>query len=112
MGEPRQRPQVLATREMAVNELRDHGYPYAATTVEESQEPGVRDVGDHVHRRTGPLSVFGRIEVSGNTSISEEVIRRELQYEAGRALPSKPRAGESTETQRLRDSFNSSTSRS
>jgi outer membrane protein assembly complex protein YaeT len=83
VGQPRERPQVLVTRELALNELRDHGYPYAETTVEESQESGVRDVEITFTAVPGPLSVFGRIEVSGNTSISEEVIRRELQYKPG-----------------------------
>src|SRR5262249_55044220 len=82
VGSPRERPQVLVTRELALNELRDHGYPYAKTTVDESQSGG-RDVEITFTAEPGPLSVFGRIEVSGNTSISEAVIRGELQYKPG-----------------------------
>ena len=29
IGQPRDRQLVVATHEMALNELRDHGYPYA-----------------------------------------------------------------------------------
>src|SRR5262249_44932955 len=33
VNKPRDRQQVLAAREMALNELRDHGYPYAAVRI-------------------------------------------------------------------------------
>src|SRR5689334_22381620 len=33
--QPRDKALVLTTREMALNELRDHGYPYASVTVDE-----------------------------------------------------------------------------
>src|SRR5579863_8271769 len=40
VGQPRDRQQVVSAREMALNELRDHGYPYARVTTSEDDGPG------------------------------------------------------------------------
>ena len=53
VGQPRDRQLVVATHELAVNELRDHGFPYAKVNTQE--ETGTdREGGDvEVRRRTG-----------------------------------------------------------
>jgi len=87
VNKPRDRQQVLAAREMALNELRDHGYPYATVRVEEVVEdsPGG---GGQVARLTiaalpGTLARFGPTEVQGNESVSDKVIRRSLTLKPG-----------------------------
>ncbi len=42
VGRPRDRQTVVAARELALNELRDHGYPYAAVTTSEDDGPDGR----------------------------------------------------------------------
>jgi outer membrane protein assembly complex protein YaeT len=82
-GQPRDRHAVQLGRELGVNELRDHGYPYAR--VEAVEEPGTEP--NHVRIRfeaaPGTASVFGPIEVVGNRSVDDEVIRRQLRYRPG-----------------------------
>ena len=39
VGQPRDRQTVVAAHELALNELRDHGYPYAAVTTSEDDGP-------------------------------------------------------------------------
>ena len=76
--QPRDKALVLTTREMALNELRDHGYPYASVTVEEDDgqdgnHATLTFVGD-----AGKLAYFGPTTVQGNESVSDRVIRRTL----------------------------------
>lgn len=83
VGQPLDRALLQASREAALDELKDHGYPYATVKIGES--PGSSD-----HQRAvsltadvGPLSHFGPIEISGNASVSERIVRRQLTYRPG-----------------------------
>lgn len=82
-GQPLDRALLQASRESALDELRDHGYPYASVRMAEA--PGA-DAHSRVVTLTaepGPVSTFGPIEVAGNSSVSENVIRRQLTYRPG-----------------------------
>ena len=52
-GQPLDRALIQATREAALDELKDHGYPYA--TVRLAEEPGIggAPARAEAHRRTG-----------------------------------------------------------
>lgn len=91
-GAPLDRQLVVATREMATNELRDHGYPYASVSLNDealtilSQAdvvPEQRQVPLTFRAQPGTAAVFGPIEVSGNRSVGDHVIRRQLTFRPG-----------------------------
>jgi outer membrane protein assembly complex protein YaeT len=89
IGQPRDRQLVVATHELAINELRDHGYPYAKVATLE--EPGpTPPAGQSAKEATlkfvaepGQIAYFGPVEISGNKSVGDDLIRRELDYKPG-----------------------------
>ncbi len=82
-GQPLDRALLQASREAALDELRDHGYAYA--TVRLGEEPGSSDHQRVVFLRgeAGPLTYTGPIEISGNSSVGDNVVRRQLTYKPG-----------------------------
>ena len=73
---------VAASRERALNLLRNYGYPYAEVRL--SNAP----VGDRRERvvfdaRPGTLAHFGPIQVNGNASVSDRVVLRQLSFKPG-----------------------------
>jgi outer membrane protein insertion porin family len=83
IGQPRDRQAVLAAHDLAINELRDHGYPYARVSTEENDGPGGKEAAITFTAEPGSLASFGSIEITGNASVSDEVIRRQLLYKPG-----------------------------
>src|SRR6185436_11803875 len=83
IGEPRDRQAVLAAHDLALNELRDHGYPYSRVTSDEKDGPDGKQAAITLTAEPGPLANFGTIEITGNASVSDEVIRRQLLYKPG-----------------------------
>jgi outer membrane protein assembly complex protein YaeT len=83
IGEPRDRQQVLATHEMALNELRDHGYPYAKVTTVENDGPGGKPASVSFTAEPGIVAHFGAVTIAGNQSVGDNVIRRELSFKPG-----------------------------
>ena len=82
-GKPRDQRSILASHDMAIAELRDHGFPYAnVRVVERAGSTGSR-VELTVAAETGPQAVFGAITIEGDVSVGEEVIRRELAFREG-----------------------------
>jgi outer membrane protein insertion porin family/translocation and assembly module TamA len=81
-GQPLDRQLAVASRERTLNALRDGGYPYAEVAIEE-QEAGPRQTRLVLHATPGPLAYFGPIEIAGQSSVGEYVIRRKLTYEPG-----------------------------
>jgi outer membrane protein assembly complex protein YaeT len=73
---------AIATRERVTNVLRDHGYAYADVTMEE-QEVGPKRTRLVFTAKPGPLTHFGTIEVTGEKSVGEEVILRQLLFAPG-----------------------------
>jgi outer membrane protein assembly complex protein YaeT len=82
-GSPRDQRLILVSHDMAVAELRDHGFPYGGVRMVE--RPGSADmrVALTVAADTGPEAVFGAITVEGDVSVDEEVIRREVAFNEG-----------------------------
>ena len=82
-GSPVDRALLNASREAALDELRDHGYPYAAVRV--TDEPGSNDRLRVLHLRAepGPIAYHGPIDISGNTSVSDRIVRRQLHFRPG-----------------------------
>jgi outer membrane protein insertion porin family/translocation and assembly module TamA len=83
VGQPRDRQLVVSAHEMAVNELRDHGYPYSKVSTAEDAAANPRQVALTFTAEPGTLSHFGAVEITGNKSVSDNVIRRELTFKPG-----------------------------
>lgn len=83
VGSPRDRQAVVATHELALNELRDHGYAYARVATSENDGPDGKEATIRFTAEPGPLSHFGPVEIAGNKSVGENVIRRELTFKPG-----------------------------
>jgi outer membrane protein insertion porin family len=81
VGRARDRQEVVASRELAINELRDHGYPYGKVSVNESGS--ARAVAVTFTADPGPLAHFGPVEIVGNKTVSDRVIRRQLTIKPG-----------------------------
>jgi outer membrane protein assembly complex protein YaeT len=78
---PRDRQLVITSHELAINELRDHGYPYARVTTAERATS--RDLVITFTAEPGPLAHFGPVEIVGYRTVGEGVIRRQLTYKPG-----------------------------
>jgi outer membrane protein insertion porin family len=83
VGEPRDRQAVLTAHDLMLNELRDHGYPYARVTTEENDGADGKQATITFTAQPGLRANFGEIEITGNRSVSDEVIRRQLLFKPG-----------------------------
>src|SRR5205809_4028458 len=83
IGAPRDRQLVVTTHEMALNELRDHGYPYAKLSTGEEDGPTGKEATVTFTAEPAKLAYIGPIEIAGNESVSDNVIRRELTFKPG-----------------------------
>jgi outer membrane protein assembly complex protein YaeT len=74
---------LQASREAALDELRDHGFPDASVRVEEAQgsTPRLRVV--RLNAEPGPRAFFGPIEITGHRKVNEAVVRRQLTFKPG-----------------------------
>ncbi|HEX6659526.1 MAG TPA: BamA/TamA family outer membrane protein [Ilumatobacter sp.] len=80
--QPLDRQLAVASRERGLNVLRDHGYAYAEvqSTVEEQRPHRSALV---LRALPGPIAHFGPIEIAGESSVGDYVIRRQLTYKPG-----------------------------
>ncbi len=83
MGQPLDRALLSASREAALDELRDHGHPYASVRLAENPGSGERQRTITLSADPGPIAHHGEIQISGNTTVSEKVIRRQLTFKPG-----------------------------
>jgi outer membrane protein assembly complex protein YaeT len=84
VGRPRDRQLVVTTHEMAVNELKDHGYPYAKVATAETNPADDRKQSALTFTaEPGTLAHFGPVEITGQKSVSERVIERQLTFKPG-----------------------------
>ena len=83
IGKPRDRQLVVTTHEMALNELKDHGYPYAKVSTHEEDGPNGKQATLTFSAEPGKIGHFGSVEISGNRSVSDHVIQRELTFKQG-----------------------------
>ena len=82
-GQPMDRALIQATREAALDELKDQGHPYA--TVRLSEEAGSDDR-KRVLKLTaepGAVAYHGALEIQGNSSVDDRIIRRQLTFRRG-----------------------------
>lgn len=77
---PLDRAVAQASRESALDEIKDHGFPYA--TVRLTERPGSNDHARIVTITTTPgkLARYGEVTVDGNTSVSDNVVKRQLTF--------------------------------
>jgi outer membrane protein assembly factor BamA len=83
-GAPLDRALAQTMREMILDEIKDHGYPYA--TVRLTDHPGKNDrsVVLTVDATPGQLARYGPIDITGNSSVGDDVVRRQLTFRPGR----------------------------
>jgi outer membrane protein assembly complex protein YaeT len=79
---PLDRQLEIASRERALNVLRDEGYPYAQVSLIE-QEIGPKRRSLTLQATPGVLAHFGIIDVKGAVSVGENVIRRQMTFKPG-----------------------------
>ena len=79
---PLDRQLAVASRERALNTLRDYGYPYAEVALSQ-QGVGGKEVKVAFAATPGALAHFGPIEIDGEKSVSENVVRRQLTFKEG-----------------------------
>src|SRR5919198_3124482 len=64
VGEPRDRQLVVDAHEMALNELKDHGYPYAKVSTDEQKGASDKEVVVTFNADPGKLAHFGPVEIA------------------------------------------------
>ncbi|MBW8712897.1 MAG: BamA/TamA family outer membrane protein, partial [Acidobacteria bacterium] len=82
-GQPLDRALLQASREAPLDERRDHGYPYATVKIVENPGSSERERVVLLTADAGPLARFGPIEINGNVSVDDNVVRRQLTYRPG-----------------------------
>lgn len=82
-GQPMDRALIQASREAGLDQLKDHGYPYATVRVIEEPGSAERQRVLRITADTGPLTRHGELGIQGNSSVSDEVIRRQLTFHRG-----------------------------
>jgi outer membrane protein assembly complex protein YaeT len=82
-GQPLDRALLAASRETALDLLRDSGYPYASVRLEEGEGGTERSRVIVLRAEPGPVAQIGEIEVAGNSSVSDDVVRRHLLFKPG-----------------------------
>jgi outer membrane protein insertion porin family/translocation and assembly module TamA len=80
---PLDRALAQATREAALDELRDHGYPFASVRVMERQGGNDRARILTIAATPGTLARYGQIDITGNHGVSDRVIERQLLFRPG-----------------------------
>ena len=83
VGAPRDRQLVVLTRELALNELKDHGYPYAKVDTSEDDGPDGKTAVLTFSAAPGKIAHIGPIEIQGNKTVSARVIERQLTFKSG-----------------------------
>jgi outer membrane protein assembly complex protein YaeT len=83
VGQPRDRQLVVAAHEMALNELRDHGYPYGKVSTNEDNTSDPKKSALTFAAEPGKIARIGPVEVVGNKSVGNNIIRRELTFKPG-----------------------------
>ena len=83
VGQPRDRQLVVTAHEIASNELKDHGYPYAKVTTRETIGSDGKQTTITFTAEPGTIAYFGPIQIVGNKSVNDNIIRRELTFKPG-----------------------------
>jgi outer membrane protein assembly complex protein YaeT len=81
---PLDRAVAQASRETALDEIKDHGYPYATVRITERPGSAERSRVLTLSAVPGTLARYGAIDVQGNTSVSDNVVVRQLTFRPNR----------------------------
>jgi outer membrane protein insertion porin family len=84
-GQPRDRGQVAATRQQAIDLLRNHGYAYGAVEAREANAAAPGHLIVTFAATPGPETVFGPITFVGLDTLTERVMQRQLSFRTGQA---------------------------
>jgi outer membrane protein insertion porin family len=82
-GQPLDRALLQAAREAALDELKDHGYPYATVRLVEEPGSGERQRVMKLMAEPGAVAHHGPLEIQGNASVSDQIIRRQMTFRRG-----------------------------
>jgi outer membrane protein assembly complex protein YaeT len=82
-GAPLDRALMQASRETALDELKDHGYPAPRVVVEEAAGSSERLRVITYTAEPGRLAYVASIEISGTMSVAERIVRRQLRFRPG-----------------------------
>lgn len=82
-GEIRTQQALLAARDRAVQVLKEFGFPYAQVQALEGAGSKPGTVLIYLAAEPGRTAKFGPVQIAGNTSVSEHVIRRQLAFSEG-----------------------------
>jgi outer membrane protein assembly complex protein YaeT len=82
-GQPLDRALAQATRETILDEMRDHGYPYASVRLTDADGKSDHSRILTVHAVPGTLAHFGPLTIRGNEHVSDAVVKRQLTYQPG-----------------------------
>jgi outer membrane protein assembly complex protein YaeT len=77
---PLDRALAQAAREAALDEIKDHGYPYGAVRLTDRLGSNDRARILTLAATVGVLARYGEIDVQGNTSVSDDVVKRQLTF--------------------------------
>jgi outer membrane protein assembly complex protein YaeT len=81
-GQPLDRQLAVASRDRALNLLKDEGYPYATVGMT-SQDVGPKHQRILLSATPGTLAHFGEIDIQGEKTVADNVIRRQLSFKSG-----------------------------
>jgi outer membrane protein assembly complex protein YaeT len=82
-GQPADRALLQASREAALDRLKDNGYPYATVRMTETTGSNERSWIVQLLAEPGILAQYGPIEITGNSSVDDDVVRRQLSFRPG-----------------------------
>jgi outer membrane protein assembly factor BamA len=82
-GAPLDRALAQASREAAIDELKDHGYPNPKVDVTEVNGASDRSRIVTYAADPGRVAYVGRIEIQGTSSVNQRIVRRQLTFRPG-----------------------------
>ncbi len=82
-GAPLDRALLQASREAAIDELKDHGYPTPRVVVDEAVGTSELQRIVTYTAEPGRMAYVGRTEIQGESSVDERIVRRQLTYRRG-----------------------------
>jgi outer membrane protein assembly complex protein YaeT len=83
VGQPLDRALLQSSREAAIDELKDHGYPTPVVEFAETAGSTARQRVVTYTAKPGSLAYVGRIEVQGTASVDPRIVRRQLTFRPG-----------------------------
>ena len=82
-GQPLDRALVQASRETSLDALKENGYPYASVRIADKPGSSERSRVIVLQATPGTLAYHGPLEITGNSSVSDSVVQRQLTFRPG-----------------------------